>query len=118
MNSKGVPPLCSHERRQLDLLELLQEVNQEKNELQCEIDDINNQSQEITDFFDQYSELPLHILETLQEKQEVLEDEVERLEDMMDEEESKDAEYAEEYDDEKKEAIEEKCSCRDNFKLL
>ena len=118
MNSKGALPMCSHERRRLDILSLLQEVNQEKNELQCEIDDINNQSQEITDFFDQYSELPLHILDTLQEKQEVLEDEVERLEYMMDELESKDAEYAEEYDDEKKEAMEEKCSCVDNFKLL
>ena len=66
MNYKGVPPLCSHEKRQLDILSLLQEVSDEKNQLQCDIDDIISELEQITDFFDQCAELPLVVLKILQ----------------------------------------------------
>ena len=119
MNSKGVQSICYHERRRLKILSLLQRVNEEKNELQSDIEQINNQIEEITDFIDESVDLPSNVLLTLEQKAEELMDFKQRHEDyIMAELEFKISEYTKEYDDEKKEAMEEKCSCVDNFKLL
>ena len=109
---------CSHERRRLDILSILQEVNEEKKDLQCEIDKTVNQLEQIEDFFDQCEDIPSFILQTLQITQENLMDYMDKLEDAMPKLESKVAQSTEEYNDEKNEAVEEKCTCVDNFKLL
>ena len=116
MDSNG--DSCSHERRRLDILSLIQEVDQEKSQLQCEIDEINDQLQEITDVFDHCVDIPPFVLDTLQSKEMDLTEDVENLENMMCKLESKSEEYMDEYNDEKEEATEDDCSCVDNFKLL
>ena len=74
---------CRHNKERIQILALLQEVNQQKYELQFEIDYIINQLDDITKFFDQNCNVPFNvpyvILEVVRDKEEKLSEELEKL---------------------------------------